>query len=84
MNSLPWAERFGAMRDLVTAHYLPRYEELASLVSADEDPEAARIAAFMGGHERALLTLAENVVAGVDDPAAPVVRLLHFPLPRPA
>ena len=83
MNSLPWVERFAAMSEIVKANYLPRYEELATLITSEEDPEAARIAAFMGDHERALVQLADNVIAGVPDPAAPVAQLLHFRLPRP-
>ena len=84
MNSLPWVDRFATMHEIVTTSYLPRYEELATLISADEDPEAARIAKFMGDHERALVELATNVMAGSSDPAAPVAKLLNFPLPRPA
>jgi len=83
MNALPWSQRFAALHDLVKANFLPRYEELAALVSAEEDPEAARIAAFMGEHERALLELSANIVAGTPDPAAPVAALLHHPLPQP-
>jgi hypothetical protein len=83
MNSLPWLERFGTMREIVEANYLPRYEELAMLITAEEDSEAARIATFMGNHERALVQLADNIIAGRPDPAAPVAKLLHFPLPRP-
>jgi hypothetical protein len=84
LSNLPWVERFVALRSLVEANYLPRYVELATLVSVEEDREAARIAAFMGAHERALVKLAANVISGHDDPAAPVAALLHFPLPRPA
>ena len=84
MNSLPWVDRFATMREIVKTSYLPRYEELATLISTDEDPEAARIAKFMGDHERALVELASNVVAGHSDPAAPVAKLLNFPLPHPA
>ena len=84
LNALLWVERFSALGDLVRRSYLPRYQELATLVSADEDPEAARIAAFMGAHERALVALSDNIVAGAPDPAAPVSALLSFPLPRPA
>ena len=82
MNALTWTERFAAIRDIVKGTYLPRYEELATLVSEKEDTETARIAAFMGRHERAILELAENIVAGRPDPAAPVAALLHFPLPK--
>lgn len=83
VNELPWVARFATLGDMVRTNYLPRYVELSTLVSADEDPEAARISLFMASHERALVKLTENVVAGVDDPAAPVTALLHFPLPRP-
>lgn len=83
LNNLPWLERFATMRDVARADYLPRYEELATLISAQEDPEAARIATFMGEHERAFVQLADNVSSGRPDAAAPVARLLHFPLPRP-
>jgi hypothetical protein len=81
-KDLPWRERFVLLGESVRTTYLPRYEELATLVSADEDAEAAKIAHFMGDHERALLALAHNVVAGMADPAAPVAAILHFPLAR--
>jgi hypothetical protein len=84
LGSLPWVERFVTLRSLVEANYLPRYLELGTLVSAEEDREAARIAAFMAVHERAVVELAGNVISGKADPAAPVAALLHFPLPRPA
>lgn len=84
LNALPWTERFAMVRETVNAIYLPRYLELATLVSAEEDAEAARLAAFMGTHERAVLGVAENVMAGTADPVAPVAALLRFPLPRPA
>jgi len=84
LGSLPWVERFVALRSVVEANYLPRYLELGTLVSAEEDQEAARIAAFMAKHERAVVELAGNVISGKADPAAPVAALLHFPLPRPA
>ena len=84
MGGLPWEERFAAMRDIVTENFLPRYVELATLVSDTEDPEAAKLAKFMGDHERALVATAENVVLGREDPAAPVIAMLHFPLGRSA
>ena len=84
LSAVPWAERFAMVRDTTNTVYLPRYLELATLVSAEDDPEAAKVAAFMGRHERALVALAGNVVAGTADPAAPVAALLHFRLPRPA
>lgn len=81
-KALPWRDRFAVLGETVRTTYLPRYAELATLVTADEDAEAAKIAQFMGDHERALLALANNVVAGVADPAAPVAAILHFPLAR--
>ena len=84
LNGLPWIERFGSLGDIVRTQYLPRYLELATLISAEDEPEAARVAAFMGRHESALVAVADNVVAGNLDPIAPVVALLNFPLPRPA
>lgn len=48
--------QFRALHEIVKADFLPRYEELATLVTADEDAEAARLAAFMGDHERARRT----------------------------
>src|SRR5262249_21998420 len=83
MSALPWAERFAAIREVVKSTYLPRYLELATLVSPQEDAEAARVASFMGTHERAVLAMAESVVSGAADPVAPIAALLRFPLPRP-
>ncbi|MEP0068005.1 hypothetical protein [Pyruvatibacter sp.] len=83
MNSLPWVERFTAIRDVTRAQYLPRYEELSTLVTVEEDRDAATLAAFMGDHERAVISMAERVIAGAPDPAGPVVDLLRFPLPKP-
>jgi hypothetical protein len=83
LGALPWRERFAALADMVTATYLARYEELAALVTPEEDAEAARIARFMGDHERALLGAARAVAAGAADPVAPVTALLRHPLPRP-
>lgn len=83
INQLPWAERFAALKETIVSDFLPRYEELATLVDPEEDPEASRIARFMGEHERALVQMADNVVQGRDNPAAPVVSLLKFPLPHP-
>ena len=82
MGDVPWRERFAAMRDIVKENYLPRYCELATLVSESEHPEAAKLAKFMGDHERALVAAAENIVLGREDPASPVVALLLFPLGR--
>src|SRR5262249_3282948 len=81
--SLPWVERFVTLRSLVEANYLPRYLELGTLVSAEEDREAARIAAFMAGHERAGVERAGNVISGKGHPAAPGRGRLALPPPPP-
>ncbi|WP_109356281.1 hypothetical protein [Sphingorhabdus sp. EL138] len=81
MSALPWTDRFATLHELVSVNYLPRYEELAMLVSAEEDAEAARIAIFMGDHERAFVEVASNIANNRPDPAAPITKLLHFPLP---
>ena len=83
LNALPWVERFAALQEAVKSKYLPRYLELATLVSAEDDAEAARLAAFMGAHERAIVAVAGNVAEGKPDPVAPIVKLLHFPLLLP-
>src|SRR5262245_66313468 len=49
LGSLPWVERFVTLRSLVEANYLPRYLELGTLVSAEEDREAARTEGSMRG-----------------------------------
>ncbi len=82
-NALPWVERFQLLRDIVNTTYLPRYRELGTLVSPEEDAETARVARFMGDHEASLIVMSDRVIAGEPDPAAPVAALLHFPLPRP-
>ncbi|MEM9669400.1 MAG: hypothetical protein AAF950_10790 [Pseudomonadota bacterium] len=82
MTQMTWVEGFGIMRDQIVSMYLPKYLELATLVSEKEDPEAAKVAKFMGEHERVVLAAAENIVAGRDDPIAPVREFLHFPLAR--
>lgn len=83
LNALPWSERFAALQEALRSKYLPRYLELSTLVAPDEDPEAARIAAFMARHEQALLAVAENIVSGKQNPVEPIVGLMHFPLPQP-
>ncbi len=81
---MSWEEQFAAMADGIEKTFLAKYEELAKLVTEEEDPAAYKLATFMGAHERAILTAAQNVVAGTPDPVAPVVDLLHFPLLKPA
>lgn len=83
MNQMPWAERFAATAELVKSNFLPRYEELATLVSPDEDPDAYAVAKFMGDHEHALIATAEKIALGEPDPVAPVAEILNFPLKRP-
>ena len=81
MSALSWTDRFATLHELVSIKYLPRYEELATLVSAEDDAEAARIANFMGDHERAFVEVASNIANNSSNPAAPITKLLHFPLP---
>ncbi|MEO0983363.1 MAG: hypothetical protein AAFX03_12010 [Pseudomonadota bacterium] len=83
LNDLPWTDRFGLMAKVTEARYLPKYEELASLIAEEDDPEAYRLAKFMGDHERAIIEAFENIAAGRPDPIAPVVSLLTFPLAPP-
>lgn len=83
LAGMPWAEQAAALKDTVETNFLARYEELGALVAPDEDPDVARVATFMGRHERSLIETAERIMAGAEDPAAPSVALLHFPLPRP-
>lgn len=83
LNGLPWLERFGALREIVVGQFLPRYEELATLITEAEDAEAAKVARFMADHERRLVKLTDNILAGVENPAAPIVELLRNPLPNP-
>ncbi len=83
MQAMPWSEKFAAMAAYVKAQALPQYEALAGMVGEDEDEEARQIAHFLGEHERRVLAVAENVVAGDNDPAAVLMDFLHFPLKPP-
>ncbi|MEL6569633.1 MAG: hypothetical protein AAFQ22_14555 [Pseudomonadota bacterium] len=83
LREMPWCDQFDAMAAGIRAKGLPQYEELASLVTAEEDTEAFALATFMGDHERAILAVSENIAAGRQDPVAPVVELLKFPLIKP-
>ena len=80
---MAWSDKFAAMATSIRGRGLPMYEELATLVSADEDQEAYKLATFMGMHERAILMVAENIAAARPNALAPVVEILHFPLIRP-
>jgi len=80
LRDMSWTGKFAAMAEGIRAKGLPQYEELATLVTADEDTEAFALANFMAKHERAILAASENIVAGTQDPIAPVVEILHFPL----
>ena len=78
-----WLDQFATMAKGIEKVFLPKYEELAKLVTEEEDVEAYRLAKFMGEHERAIMQASRNVAAGADDPLAPVNNLLRFPLIRP-
>jgi hypothetical protein len=83
LNKQPWAERFKMIQGSIEKFFLPRYLELGKLVSKEEDPEAARIAAFMGEHERSLLLAATAAATGTGDAVAPLAKILRNPLSRP-
>ena len=83
LREMPWADKFTAMADGIRKKGLPQYEELASLVTEEEDADAFKLAAFMGTHERAILAASERLAAGHQDAISPVVEILHFPLIRP-
>ena len=78
--AMPWQDKFSAMAASIRARGLPQYEQLATLVSADQDAGAHALALFMGKHERAILAAAERLAAGRANPLAPVNEILHFPL----
>jgi hypothetical protein len=82
LNRLSWTERFQQIGEAIETKFLPRYQALVSLVSREDDPEAARIASFMGRHECALLAASKAVASGAAAPVAPVVRVLRLPLAR--
>lgn len=83
LSEMPWRDMFAAMATGIRAKGLPQYEELTTLVSAEEDREAYALANFMGAHERAVLAVAENIAAGQPNPVEPVIAILHFPLTNP-
>ncbi len=83
LREMPWTVKFAAMADGIRSKGLPQYEELASLVTAEEDREAFALASFMATHERAILKASENLAAKRENPIAPVVEILHFPLIKP-
>ena len=83
LQEMPWTDKFAAMADGIRSKGLPQYEELASLVTAEEDRDAFALATFMATHERAILMASENIAARRENPIAPVVEILHFPLIKP-
>lgn len=82
LQEMAWTDQFAAMAAGIRAKGLPQYEELATLITAEEDAEAFALAGFMAKHERVLLEASENIAAGRPDPIAPLVEFLHFPLVR--
>jgi hypothetical protein len=83
LSEMPWRDMFAAMATGIRAKGLPQYEELTTLVSAEDDSEAYALANFMGAHERAVLAVAENIAGGKPNPIEPVIEILHFPLTKP-
>ncbi|GAA0477342.1 hypothetical protein GCM10009096_19030 [Parasphingorhabdus litoris] len=82
--AMSWEESFAAINETTRSTYLQRYVELETLVCAEEEPETAKLAKFMGDHERALVLATENILNDSENPMEPIVSLLHFPLFRPA
>lgn len=84
MAHMPWKDQFEAMAAGIEAEFLAMYQELATLVTEEEDAEAYQLAKFMGDHELAVMVASANLAAGTPDPIAPIVNLLQFPLSKPA
>ena len=80
MVNMSWTDKFAAIVSIIREHGLPQYEALAGMVSAEEEKAAHDLALFMGEHERVILAVAENMVAGKKDPMAPLAKILNFPL----
>ena len=80
LREMSWTDKFAVMAKGIRAKGLPQYEELATMVTAEEDADAFALASFMGKHERAILAASENIAAARHDPIKPVVEILHFPL----
>ena len=84
LNEMPWELRFDVMAKVTTKRFLPKYEELATLIHADDDTESFELAVFLGDHERALIEAFENIAAGRPNPIEPIISLLKYPISRPA
>ena len=84
MGHLSWKDQFTTMEKGIESTFLAKYQELATLVTEEEDAEAYELAKFMGDHEHAVMAACANLAAGLPDPIAPVVNLLQFPLVKPA
>ena len=78
-KNIPFQELIENIAQSVKNIYLPQYEELAKLVT-EEDEDCYRLAKFMGDHERALLLASENILKHQEKPMMPVTDILRFPI----
>tara|TARA_Y100001960_G_C14648221_1_gene814493 strand:+ start:278 stop:757 length:480 start_codon:yes stop_codon:yes gene_type:complete len=78
-KEMSFKEQFENIYQSVKNYYLPRYEELSTLVD-EEDSEAFNVANFMGEHERSILLTADNIIKDIQDPVKPIRDLLKFPI----
>tara|TARA_B100001029_G_scaffold174147_1_gene173909 strand:+ start:269 stop:748 length:480 start_codon:yes stop_codon:yes gene_type:complete len=78
-KEMSFKEQFENIYQSVKNYYLPRYEELSTLVD-EEDSEAFNVANFMGEHERSILLAADNIIKDIQDPVKPIRDLLKFPI----
>ena len=78
-QEMSFKEQFENIYQSVKNYYLPRYEELSTLVD-EEDSEAFNVANFMGAHERSILLAADNIIKDIQDPVKPIRDLLKFPI----
>ena len=83
MSQMSWRDQFSLMAQGIENTFLAKYQELATLVTEDEDPEAYRLAKFMGEHEYAIMVAIKNLAEDKPHPISPVVDILQFPLSKP-
>ena len=79
-----WIEQWKISNAYVENEVMELYEGLVKLVKEEEDPEAYRVASFMGCHERRLLEMGKNIVNGKKNPEEPVWDFLFKKLPKPS
>ncbi len=84
LSKMPWKDQFSVIVMGIENEYLAKYQELATLITEEEDTEAYQLAKFMGDHEYAIMVAIANLASDKPDPIAPVVDILKFPLSKPA